>query len=400
VRIAVVADDLYPGYGGQAAATEGHIQALISLGHEVRALAGEEQTPTQPPPGVTVERLPVWRPGEKQTHLALPRSGKINGLLKWADVVQINTPTPLALRALTLARYKNVPAVMGFHTQEESAALHFSLLRGPVTVALRRWYTALYRKPDCLIAPTAFAARLVERYTPRPVHVVSNGIRLPRIGIAEEDRAAVLRRKLLDGKRHLLVNVGRLTHEKRPQDLLSLALALAERRRRDWRLVVAGSGPLCRALEERAAKLGLADEVRFLGYVPEGEKEDLLLAGDLFLMPSPTELQSIATLEAMARRCAVVSVDVPSSAVPEMVREADCGLRYRPGGPDEVVYAVEQLLDHPQELERLQENAVVAARPHDVNRSGEKLQEIYTGLLHDRKTSKKASEKPLQRTSA
>lgn len=399
MRIAVVADDLYPGYGGQAAATEGHVQALISLGHEVRALAGEERTPTQPPPGVTVERLPVWRPGEKQTHLALPRSGKINTLLKWADVVQINTPTPLALRTLTLARRENVPAVMGFHTQEESAALHFSLLRGPVTAALRRWYTALYRKPDLLVAPTAFAARLAEDYTSRPVHVVSNGIRLPRIGVAEEERAATMRRKLLDGKRHLLVHVGRLTHEKRPRDLLSLASKLAERRR-DWRLVVAGSGPLRRTLEERTAKLGLADEVRFLGYVPEGEKEDLLLAGDLFLMPSPTELQSIATLEAMARRCAVVAADVPSSAVPEMVREADCGLRYRPERTGEVVDAVERLLDHPQELERLQENAVVAAMEHDVNRSGQKLQEIYADLLHDRKTSKTKLGKPLQRTSA
>ncbi|HET7478699.1 MAG TPA: hypothetical protein VFJ72_04185, partial [Rubrobacteraceae bacterium] len=74
MRIAVVADDLYPGFGGQAAATEGHVEALLARGHEVRALAGFEPVPSEPSPGVSVERLPVWRPGEKQTQLALPDS--------------------------------------------------------------------------------------------------------------------------------------------------------------------------------------------------------------------------------------------------------------------------------------------------------------------------------------
>ena len=46
LRVAVVADDLYPGFGGQAAATEGHIEALLALGHEVRVLAGAERKPT------------------------------------------------------------------------------------------------------------------------------------------------------------------------------------------------------------------------------------------------------------------------------------------------------------------------------------------------------------------
>ena len=394
MRIAVVADDLYPGFGGQAAATEGHIEALLSLGHEVRVLAGAEKEPAQPPPGAMVSRLPVWRPGEKQTHLALPRSGEIRALLRWAEVVQINTPTPLAWRTLKLARQANVPSVMGFHTQEESAALHFGPLRHPVAAVLRRLYTALYKKPDLLVAPTAFAAELAARYSPRPVRVVSNGIRLPHPDSTHEERAADLRESLLEDRRHLLVHVGRLTHEKRPRDLLSLTSALA-RIRRDFRLVVAGTGPLRRSLESQAERLGLTDSVRFLGYVPEGGKENLLFAGDLFLMPSPTELQSIATLEAMARRCVVVAADVSTSAVPRMVRDADCGLTYGPHKPEEAARRLSELLDNPERLKRLQENAVAAAQAHDVHRSGEKLQAFYADLLGTRTLTKR-----LQRTGA
>ncbi|HZW99180.1 MAG TPA: hypothetical protein VFF10_03905, partial [Trueperaceae bacterium] len=63
MKILFVADDLYPGFGGQARSTEGHMAALASLGHEVRALAGAEPRPTQPAAGVTVDRLPSWRLG-------------------------------------------------------------------------------------------------------------------------------------------------------------------------------------------------------------------------------------------------------------------------------------------------------------------------------------------------
>lgn len=401
MRIAFVADDLYPGYGGQAAATQRHVESLLARGHEIRALAGAERKPSEPPPGVSVERLPVWRPGEKQTHAALPNSRKIRALLEWADVVQINTPTPLALRTLQLARCAGVPTVMGFHTQEESAALHFSLLRPAVQTALRTWYTYLYRRPDCLVAPTSFAAGLASRYTARPVYVVSNGIRVPEIGAAEEERAVAVRQRLLRGRKSLLVHVGRLTHEKRPGDLLSVASALAGRWR-DWRLVVAGDGPLRRTLERRVFELGLSEEVSFLGYVSEGEKSDLLLAGDLFLMPSPTELQSIATLEAMVRGCAVAAADFETSAVGTLVREAECGIAYAPDRTERAAESIDGLLNNPVELRRMKSNAATAARLHDVNRSGGLLEHIYEGLLRDRRAGARSSsldaEQPLERT--
>ncbi len=396
MRIAFVADDLYPGYGGQAAATEGHIEALLALGHEVRVLAGDEASPTMPPTGVTVERLPVWRPGEKQTHVAFPEAGKIKALLDWADVVQINTPTPLALRTLRFARRKGVPSVIGFHTQEESATLHFRLLRPFVRAALRTWYGYLYQRPDRLVAPTDFAARLARRYTRRPIYVVSNGIHLPVRGTAERERAASMRRRLLSGRRYLLSYMGRLTHEKCPEDLLVIFSEL-RRLRTDVRLAVAGTGPLRKTLERQAAWLGLTDEIRFLGYVSGNEKQDLLAASDLFLMPSPTELQSIATLEAMAQGCAVVAADVETSAVGEMVQKADCGVCYRPESLEKAAVSISSLLGQPDELQRLQRNAERAARGHDVRESGRGLQEVYRDLTGLRSGSVERSGEPLER---
>lgn len=380
MRVGFVADDLYPGFGGQAAATEGHIGALLALGHEVRALAGTWESPTEPK-GVEVTRLPTWRPGKKQTQLVLPRRNEMLSLLDWADVVQINTPTPLALRTLHHARQKGVPGVMGFHTQEESATLHFGPSRPVVTAALRGWYGLLYRRPDCLVAPTTFAAELARRYTSRPVHVVSNGIGLP--GPAPVEPVESLRRRLLGSGRFLLSFMGRLSDEKRPQDLLDVVSELAALRR-DVHLAIAGDGPLLRRLGQQAKRRGLVNGVSFLGYVSGEKKESLLRASDLFVMPSPTELQSIATLEAMARGCAVAAARFSTSAVCGMVEEADCGFCYAPGRPDETARRIGELLDDPSKLEQLQQNARRAAKSHDVHRSGRRLEEIYHSLLEAR----------------
>lgn len=388
MQIAFVADDLYPGFGGQAAATEGHVEALLALGHEVRVLAGAEKSPSEPPPGVRLSRLPVWRPGDKQTQLALPRRKEIDGLLDWAEVVQVNTPTPLALLTLRRARRRGVPAVMGFHTQEESMTLHFEKLRAPVAAGLRSWYGFLYRHPDCLVAPTVFAARLARRYTPRPVHVVSNGIRPPEKDPTGPRRVARLRDSLLSGKQFLLVYLSRLSDEKRPQDLLEIMAALRDLRN-DTRLVIAGDGPLRRKLERRTAELGLGNAVRFRGYLSGRDKHDLLTAGNLFLMPSPTELQSIATLEAMARKCAVVALKAGTSAVCEMVQNTDCGVCYEAGQTREAAKKIDRLLNKPNELRRLQENAGQAAVAHDVRKSGLRLEEIYDSLLSSRTTHTK-----------
>ncbi len=395
MRVAFVADDLYPGYGGQAAATEGHIEALLARGHEVRALAGTEKSPAGPPPGVRVTRLPAWRPGGKQTQLALPRRSAIAEMVTWAEVLQVNTPTPLALRALQAVRRADVPAVMGFHTQEESMTLHFERLRPLVSRVLHAWYTFLYRHPDCLVAPTPFAARLAASYTSRPVHVVSNGLRLPHRDPGSRERAANLRGRHLAGDKFLLAHVGRLSHEKRPLDLLDIAAALAARRR-DFRLLISGAGPLRQPLERRRKELGLEEVVSFLGYVPETEKQDLLEASDLFLMPSPTELQSIATLEAMARGCAVIALRSATSAVCDMVRQAGCGLCYEADDLERAARAVDGLLQDPERLRRLQRNAGRTARAHDVHESGRRLEEIYASLLAPATAARR--EKPDERT--
>ena len=74
------------------------------------------------------------------------------------------------------------------------------------------------------------------------------------------------------------------------------------------RLVIVGDGPERPSLEARAGALGIADDVRFTGHLPEPRLE---YAGfDLFALSSDTEQMPLSVLEAMAAHLPVVATDV------------------------------------------------------------------------------------------
>ncbi len=388
MRIAFLADDLYPGYGGQARASEGHIEALSRLGHELRVLAGAELEPTEVPRGVEIERLPVWRLGSKQAHIALPGRDKLSALLDWAEIVQINTASPLTLVTAHFAAQRKIPLVIGFHAQEENTSLSLPYLRPVIDLFMSRFYRFVYKKATALTAPTPFAARLAKTYTDSPVHVVSNGIRLPQQSAETNEQARDLRHNMLRTEdKFLLTYVGRLAHEKRPYDLLELFAEL-NNFRQDSVLAIAGSGPLKESLQTKARKLGIEQRVHFLGFVSEEAKQALLKATDLFLISSQAELQSIATLEAMAQACAVVAADFKSSAVVELIREAGAGFGYDPTDIKAAAILIDSLLADPKTLKQLQHQARDAAKQYDLMNVGKQLAELYESFITDRKNHK------------
>lgn len=375
MKILFVADDVYPGFGGQARSTEGHVAALARLGHEVRVLAGAEPRPTQAPAGVLVDRLPSWRLGAAQTRFAHPLVSRIARHVAWADVVHANTPAALTAVAAHLARRRRVPVVMGVHTQLETSTLHAPLVGPVVARLLTTWYRYLFGLADQLVTPTPYAAKLVTPFTDREPVPVSNGIDLAgirRSTAAEESRQTGVRR---------LAFVGRLSPEKRPLDLLPLMHELPEH----YHLTIAGHGPLAGEMEAAIDRRGLAGRVTLAGFVSEDEKLELLARTQAFLMPSPAELQSIATLEALASGAPVFAWDYRSSAVPSLVREAGAGGVVRPGDPRAQAGAILSLLEDPAALAAASSKARAYGRSHDVGLSAARLEQLYAGLISARR---------------
>lgn len=172
-------------------------------------------------------------------------------------------------------------------------------------------YLAAVEKPTMRRATMLVALTTAEEANYRalgiatPCRVVPNGIE-PGL-YADGDASRANERWRLPREAKVVLFLGRLHPTKGADLLLDAFRAVADRVPRTV-LVLAGPDEwrLEAKFRESAAAAGLADRVRFPGMVAGTEKLDLLARADLFALPSDAEGFSIAILEALVTRTAVL----------------------------------------------------------------------------------------------
>jgi glycosyltransferase involved in cell wall biosynthesis len=120
-------------------------------------------------------------------------------------------------------------------------------------------------------------------------------------------------------------------------------------------------------LRGRAARLGIGDEVRFLGWVDGSELEGLYAAATCFVFPSLYEGFGLPVLEAMARGVPVACSD--RSSLPEVA--GDAALLFDPEDVRAIAGALEQLLTDEALAQRLREAGRLRAETFSWQRTAE-----------------------------
>ncbi|AHI00374.1 glycosyltransferase [Kutzneria albida] len=118
-----------------------------------------------------------------------------------------------------------------------------------------------------------------------------------------------------------VVFIGRLEIAQKGLDLLFTAWKSVSEQVRGT-LVVAGTGPDEGRLRQLAEELGIADRVRFAGWVSGRDKYELLASARLAVVPSRFETFGIVAVEALASGTPVVAFDIP--CLREVI-PAECG---------------------------------------------------------------------------
>jgi glycogen(starch) synthase len=182
------------------------------------------------------------------------------------------------------------------------------------------------------------------------LRVVHNGIDTDRYAqIAPGPHARSLRR-YADG-RHVILFVGRLAPEKRPDLVLDVAEELRVRRgRSDLWFWVVGDGRLRSQLEQRRQDRGLEKAVHFWGKVPFDRVPDYYACADLVLLPSLADSFPLTALEAQAAGRTVLAARV--GGIPEMVRHGETGIIIDQNDPSVWADAIEDALQSSSLLER------------------------------------------------
>jgi glycosyltransferase involved in cell wall biosynthesis len=144
--------------------------------------------------------------------------------------------------------------------------------------------------------------------------------------------------------------VGRLKRYK-GVDLALRALGKARETRPELTLDIAGSGDDRVRLESLAAELGLADAVRFHGFVSEEQKLTLLRSTWANLFPSPKEGWGITVVEAAA--CGTPSLASDSPGLRDSVRPGETGYLVPHGDSDALAGRMLELAANPALVEQL-----------------------------------------------
>ena len=113
------------------------------------------------------------------------------------------------------------------------------------------------------------------------------------------------------------------------------------------KLVVVGAGDLLEAMHKECARLGIQENVQFLGALPQTALPELYARSELLLMTSRSEGIPVVLMEALAMRVPVVAPDV--DGIPELVVDGQTGLLVQPGDVQAFAAACRSLLND-QEL--------------------------------------------------
>jgi glycosyltransferase involved in cell wall biosynthesis len=326
MRIVIAAETFPPDVNGAARFAHSLATGLAGRGHDVHVIcvSPDGLARTEPVDGITVHRLRSHRtPFHRSFRIGLPWEVRkdVGALLEQLrpDLVHVQAHFVVGRYVLRQAAALGIATVATNHFMPENLFGHAHVpawLQGMASRWAWRDLGRVFGLADVVTAPTPRAVQLLhDNGFPSRAVPVSCGIDIDRYRsrkpVRHTDAPTVL-------------FVGRLDEEKRVDELLR-ALALVPRLHAE----IVGDGSCRGDWELLARDLGIADRVRFRGFVSESELLDAYAGADVFCMPGIAELQSLATMEAMAAGKPVVVAD--AMALPHLCKPGRNGWLFTPG---------------------------------------------------------------------
>jgi len=301
-------DPAMPGAGGGSVRTHEINRRLAARGHEITVLTTRfPGWVDRVQDGVTYLHVGAGRGGNKWTRLLGYAAGLPSAARKLpADLVVEDFFAPFS--SMAAPRWTGRPTigmVQWLHAGDKSRQYKLPLH------VLERIGVRSHR---LLVAVSQGTAERLRALNPAAqVEVIGNGVERAAFAVppcAGRD----------------VVYIGRLEYGGKGLDLLLAAWAQVHRMV-EGDLVIAGGGPDEYRVRREVDRLGLAERVRFAGWVTGEAKWRLLAGARLAVVPSRHETFGMVALEAMATATPVVAFDIPG--LRELVPDG-CGWRVPP----------------------------------------------------------------------
>jgi glycosyltransferase involved in cell wall biosynthesis len=223
---------------------------------------------------------------------------------------------------------------------------------------------------DAVITVSNYTKDKIVKYygiNPEKINVVHNATSFEGTYPAENSQ--------IKNNHKIVLFLGRVTFQKGPDYFLKAAKKVLEHNN-DVKFVIAGSGDMESYIIEKAAELGIADNVLFSGFLKEEEINRIYQLADVYVLPSVSEPFGITVLEAMKN--GVPTIVSKNSGVTEVIRHC---LKVDFWDIHEMSNKILALLKYDVLHNSIKQNGLDEVNKISWNRPADRCIEIYRGLV-------------------
>jgi len=379
--IVIACDTFAPDRNGTASFAKNLATGLQQRGFEVHVIAPATSrlygTFRENHDGVAlvVHRLKSYRlPFQPSLRFVSPfgLTGRITGLVKAIDpeLVHVQSHINVGFHAAKAALASNLRLIATNHVDAEGLVDNVLLLpdflKRFIAQRLLQSASRVFKAADFVIAPTLRSAQLLKSVIPSiDVFPISGGVEVSKYKTLPVGAQA----------RKTITYLGRLDREKHVYVLLEALAKLPK----PYRLELIGSGSQEGELSKLAEELGLGNRVLFLDGLDDDQVIRQLAKASVFVMPSIQELQSMATLEALASGLPIVAAN--SMALPNLVDDGLNGFLFKPDSPTDLAEKLLTVLElKPSQYLKFSKNSRSKSIEHDLDKTIENYIRVYQGL--------------------
>jgi len=387
MKILIASDLHYPTINGVASFGRNLARGLADLGHEVMVIAPSQTgKKSREIDGnhVIFRASSVPFPFYQNFRISPNASREIKKAIETfdPDVIHIQMVLWIGVAALKYGNKFGIPIVSTNHAMPENLMDNLKLLAPvsrPINYILKAYGARFHSKADFVTLPTQAAIDMfnADDKITVPMAAVSNGIDLARFTTSEAP-TPLYKKFGLPQDQPIISYIGRLDAEKHLSVLIRAFLRVIAVEP-DTHLLVVGDGTDAHHLKHLVKDFGLQKSVTFTGRVSD---EDLVLlhkVAAVYCMPSPAELQSIATLEAMASGKPIVAVD--AGALKELCQNERNGFLCERDNDEEIATRLLTILRDDALRQRFGKESLAIAKTHDLQTTLRRFEEIYSDLI-------------------
>lgn len=294
------------------------------------------------------------------------------------DIINIQDHFMIGSKVAKEGKRLNIPVVGTNHFMPENF-IHYlyppKFAKKLVKKLAWKVFIKVYKQLDLITTPTKTAAELIKQLgLKNPIYPISNGVDLKKFN--PKNKSNLKKRYKISSSESVVLFVGRLDKEKHIHILLKAFSYVIPQF--SAKLVITGKGTEKSNLVKLAKRLGIEKQVVFTGFVPDKDLPFLYTMADVFVIASIAELQSIATMEAMASGLPVLAVNV--MALPELVHHGKNGYLFDSEDASTLSNQMVKILKDQTLRKKMSENSLKIVKPHDINNTIKSYEKIYLKL--------------------